>query len=188
MLALACAGTPPHQTALAKDFSVPLHIKPVGTVDISTASKIIHDSYRQQWEYAWTQLADVEVLEKAAVKITRRPKSAKLSTQDIQRLFQRNLIRRCDPTDINAYCCVFSVDEPLKHRRRWIVEPFLNDVLLDTVNFTLPNFFSTSFLLRQRLLPRSSRMFLGVTGNCGSEHLRARMPGYADENVQSHAG
>ena len=85
MLALACAGTPPHQTALTKDFSVPLHIKPVGTVDISTASKIIHDSYRQQWEYAWTQLADVEVLEKAAVKITRRPKSAKLSTQDIQR-------------------------------------------------------------------------------------------------------
>lgn len=89
------------------------------------------------WIWARRCITDKSLLE-AASPPSVKVREALLSREDILKLLKFGIIEECTSQPRNT-CNVFSVIEELKNRRRMIIEPCINDILLYAGRVELPS-------------------------------------------------
>jgi len=134
--------------ATGENLKLPLHVKDVPRIDLNRWRNCMNTETKRVFDEAYENINDVAVLEEAARQITRRPRPAKLTPDDIATLEIKGRIKRITRQEVKAWCNVFTVVEDWKHRRRLITEPFLNDVLTQVGPCILPTITDIEILTR----------------------------------------
>lgn len=134
VLAKILRGVWPYQlkpTAFADTdkWYLPLHLKKVSRILWSEAEKLILDKYKASWVWGRKCLTDFDFLESSMRGIQVKVQEAFLSDEDIERLLRFKIIEPCQVAPRGG-CKVFSIVEETKKRRRMIIEPQINSVLL----------------------------------------------------------
>jgi len=108
--------------------TLPLHLKHVFRLDWEAAEAYVLPQHEESWAWGRRCCCDEELLISASPPqcVVRE---AALTATDIRRLLEFGIIERCSTAPRNT-CNVFSVVEIGKSRRRMIIEPLLNDILL----------------------------------------------------------